>query len=211
MSISFPGDLTIEEVPEGREVTVNQRQFTGPLTVLRSWPLRGVAVTPYGHDSETSMQFAEDAEITCTIISEESTEMSEDTKPVDEVEVEVTDEAVDKTDPDNVEAEVAVDATPEEQPAEAEALTEPTDGKAFMAKFGRVQGALYFAEGLTMDEAKERELDRLLAENTELRTRLTDDGSSLDEATGFSQGDGDLESDLLTEVPGERVIEVTEK
>jgi len=58
-SINFGGDGTvIEEVPPGESVRVNSRDFTGPLTIFREWPLRGIAVCPYGQDANTSTEFA---------------------------------------------------------------------------------------------------------------------------------------------------------
>jgi len=58
-SINFGGDSTIiEEIEEGESVRVNGRDFVGPLTIFRVWPLRGIAVCPYGQDANTSTEFA---------------------------------------------------------------------------------------------------------------------------------------------------------
>jgi len=54
-----PGIL-IEEVGEGVSVEVNGQTFEGPLTVVRKWPLRAIAVCPYGADSNTSTQFSDE-------------------------------------------------------------------------------------------------------------------------------------------------------
>jgi hypothetical protein len=58
-SINFGGDgIKIEEIPENFVTTVNGREFTGPGVVIREFPLRGVAVCPYGADGNTdSMVF----------------------------------------------------------------------------------------------------------------------------------------------------------
>jgi hypothetical protein len=53
-----PGIL-IEELQEGAVATVNGQQVQGPLKIVRKWPLRAVAVTPYGQDSDTRTSFAE--------------------------------------------------------------------------------------------------------------------------------------------------------
>lgn len=53
-----PGIL-IEEVGEGATTECNGQTLTGPVTVVRKWPLRSVAVTPYGQDSDTSTEFSE--------------------------------------------------------------------------------------------------------------------------------------------------------
>lgn len=61
-SITFyalePGDTVVEFVPEGVAVQVNGRQLDGPLTVFRKWPLRGLAVCPYGGDPNTETELA---------------------------------------------------------------------------------------------------------------------------------------------------------
>jgi hypothetical protein len=54
-SINFGGDgIKVEEVPDGESVEVNGAQFSGPGIVIREWPLRGVAVCPYGADMNTN-------------------------------------------------------------------------------------------------------------------------------------------------------------
>ena len=53
-SIFFGGDgIKIEEVQEGECTQVNGYKFEGPGCVIREWPLRGVAVCPYGADQNT--------------------------------------------------------------------------------------------------------------------------------------------------------------
>lgn len=210
MSISFPGDLEIEEISDGDKVTVNQREFTGPLTVIRSWTLRGVAVTPYGHDSQTSLNFANDADVTFTVRNKEF-DMSEDVKQP-EAEAE---QAVETKDTDSAEVVETVEATTEaateEATAEATAeakLSEVSDGKAYMAAFGRVQGALYFADGLSFEDAQAAELKRLQEENAVLKQKqAAEDG---EEAVHFSQS-GEMESEVLHEVPAPRATQVLEQ
>jgi len=53
-SIFFGGNgVKIEEVGEGVDLQVNGRKFSGPGIVIREWPLRGVAICPYGADQNT--------------------------------------------------------------------------------------------------------------------------------------------------------------
>jgi hypothetical protein len=53
-SINFGGDgIKIEEVPEGFVSQVNGFTFEGPGVIVREWPLRGVAICPYGADMHT--------------------------------------------------------------------------------------------------------------------------------------------------------------
>jgi hypothetical protein len=53
-SINFGGDgIKIEDVPDGMVAAVNGYQFEGPGIIVREWPLRGVAICPYGADANT--------------------------------------------------------------------------------------------------------------------------------------------------------------
>jgi len=53
-SINFGGDgIKVEEVPEGFITEVNGAKFEGPGMIIREWPLRGVAICPYGADANT--------------------------------------------------------------------------------------------------------------------------------------------------------------
>jgi hypothetical protein len=53
-SINFGGDgLKVQEIPDGEECMVNGAKFSGPGIVIREWPLRGVAICPYGADMNT--------------------------------------------------------------------------------------------------------------------------------------------------------------
>lgn len=50
--------LQVEEVADGEIVQVNGQDFAGPGAIFRQWGIDGIAVTPYGSDSHTSVQFA---------------------------------------------------------------------------------------------------------------------------------------------------------
>jgi hypothetical protein len=53
-SINFGGDgIKIQELFEGETTEVNGRTFDGPGVIIREWPLRGVAICPYGADANT--------------------------------------------------------------------------------------------------------------------------------------------------------------
>jgi hypothetical protein len=67
-SIFFGGDgIKVQEVAEGQVEQVNGRQFEGPGVIIREWPLRGVAICPYGADSNTeSVALAASETITAT-------------------------------------------------------------------------------------------------------------------------------------------------
>lgn len=66
-SINFGGPgIKVEEVAEGRAAQVNGYQFDGPGIIVREWPLRGVAVCPYGADMNTRSELAQDQSIPVT-------------------------------------------------------------------------------------------------------------------------------------------------
>lgn len=50
--------LIVEHLCEGMATTVNGQQVEGPMTIFRKWQVWGVAVTPYGSDANTGIQFA---------------------------------------------------------------------------------------------------------------------------------------------------------
>jgi hypothetical protein len=53
-SINFGGGgIKIQEVMQGQVAEVNGYQFDGPGVIIREWPLRGVAICPYGADQNT--------------------------------------------------------------------------------------------------------------------------------------------------------------
>lgn len=60
-SINFGGDgIEVEQVPAGKSATVNGYELAGESMVVRKWPLRGVAVTLYGADGNTSTNLLAD-------------------------------------------------------------------------------------------------------------------------------------------------------
>ena len=53
-SIFFGGDgIKVQEIAEGEVSPVNGYDFAGPGVIIREWPLRGVAICPYGADANT--------------------------------------------------------------------------------------------------------------------------------------------------------------
>lgn len=120
-SINFGGDgIKIEEVPEGFVTQVNGYELEGPAVVVREWPLRGVAVCPYGADMNTeSMSFSDGKEYAAKVFTTEPTNPTEETSMSDAA-VEVAAEVVT---PEAVELEQI------EQPVEAEA-TEADEAQA---------------------------------------------------------------------------------
>jgi hypothetical protein len=110
-SINFGGDgLRVEEVPAGQSVAVNGYDFEGPGIVIREWPLRGVAICPYGADMHTESATFADGE-TKTYAAAVIPAPSANTKeaPVSES-VEVKAEAEEPTPFEELKAEKPVEA-----------------------------------------------------------------------------------------------------
>jgi hypothetical protein len=155
-SINFAGDMEIERIPEGQPANVNGREFTGPLTVFRSWTLRGCAITPYGYDPATSTEFAGDPEISISIREPETMAESMITNIPEQTEnlSAETDQAV----IDAPEVSNTTEAEPELQTSNDGSAVEVDEDRAvlggrFMAAFGSEMGAIYFAQGMSWQDA----------------------------------------------------------
>lgn len=216
-SINFAGDMKLEKVEAGETVEVNGQEFEGPMTVVREWQLRGVAITPYGYDSSTSTQFSETSNINVTYINEEADEMKNEelhAEAPEAVEAEETQaEELHAEAPEAVEAEELhaegesseVEASEAEVEVEAEA-PEAVDaelsvapGQAFMDLFGETEGAVYFAKGISLEAAKDAEITRLREENAELKSRVVEVATAGEEApVGFSAAEAKT---ALTSLP----------
>lgn len=158
-SINFGGDgIKIQEVMPGEVTPVNGYQFSGPGIVIREWPLRGVAICPYGQDMNTSAEFSASDQVPITLFNQEKPAMStttptEATKPA--VEVEPTPTPATEAKPATPPA-AAVELAQQKPAIPVEAATTSPEspvveapgksGLEFVAAFGDV-GARWFLEG----------------------------------------------------------------
>lgn len=227
-SINFGGDgIVIEEVADGAEVEVNGYTLAGPATVIRQWPLRGVAVCPYGADMNTSSEFARDHDrkVAVTVLSQEK-DMDDKTAKLAEVEdqtveaedkekavegevktpveaetVEAVDEPAVETDEQSDSTDEAGDAdesTKDDDAEEPKPEVELTDGQRFLKAFGP-QGGVWFAEGKTFEEAQEL---HTAAQSAEVE-RLTLENASLRSAQADARG----EDPVTFQAEGEKVVD----
>lgn len=137
--------LVVTEVPEGVSYPVNGQDFIGPLVVFEQWGIAGIAILPYGADSDTSVQFKAGGDVDVTVKPFPSSErggvsplakeptMTEPAKPGD---------AVPATSPA---------AAPAALPAEAANFSR-ADALKFKTDFG-AQGFEWYLEGKTYEEA----------------------------------------------------------
>jgi len=190
-SVYFAGDgLEIEQLSENEEAEVNGYTLKGPATIFRKWPLRGVAICPYGIDARTPVKFAGDEQINVTILTKGKS-MS------DHFDKAMAMAAAEGDDDPNVQPVEQPNDNPEDKPADEPAerpATEPAnkpaeqptaqaarnaDGQKFLNAFGD-QGGVWFAQGKTFEEAQQlyladigEENKRLKAENEKLRGHVT--------------------------------------
>ena len=64
-----------ERLSDRETATVNGVTVRGPVTIIRKWTLRGVAICPYGYDPKTSTRFSDgEGDVEVTMFSKESEE-----------------------------------------------------------------------------------------------------------------------------------------
>jgi hypothetical protein len=194
-SINFGGDgIKLEEVRDGQSVQVNGYQFSGPGVVIREWPLRGIAICPYGADANTSTEFAAQTqflvEITEAEMPEEQEQLTaahlENNQEAQQQEAEA--QAVDAAQPADLDtvAEVVADEAATVEAAATE-LTGRSEGQRFLEAFGD-QGGVWFAQGKTFSEATDLYVAALKSENESLKQRLSARrGEGESEPVEFSQ------------------------
>jgi len=133
-SINFGGDgIKVQEIAEGEVAEVNGARFDGPGIVIREWPLRGVAICPYGADGNTESAVLSDKKrtFTASVFKAEPQATTEEPamdKPVD-VEAQAEAPKADETTlTQTVEAPPTESATPEaELAAPAVDVVEPVE------------------------------------------------------------------------------------
>jgi hypothetical protein len=214
-SINFGGDgIKIEEVEDPEEtVEVNGRTFHGPITIIREWPLRGIAVCPYGADANTSTVFSgSDNTIEVKIMArkkktdlpESETVLTETTTPeTDEQTESVDSESANDTpeeDGDTPPVETGEDVAPAAETSDGDADIDPRTGKPmqhseaktgqdFLDRFGD-SGGVWFAKGNTWEEAgalfEQQQADTIAALESKLSIR---GGDGEPDPVPFSKGE----------------------
>lgn len=213
-SINFGGDgLKIQNVAEGEVTNVNGFEFSGPGVVVREWPLRGVAVCPYGADANTSTEFNSQHTVNVEFVD----------MPKDKQEPEALgqpDAVESQPDPDKpAEAVEPVETPVEEVQPEPEPEIEPTDAAAveagemsqpksdglrFLDEFG-TQGAVWFAEGRSFEEAAKLYRDMLRDENAVLKQKLAAASiAGVEEPVSFSEAKPKKSSKPFLRIAGKR-------
>jgi len=200
-SINFGGDgIKIEDVGDGMVAQVNGYQFEGPGIIVREWPLRGVAICPYGADAntESSALAGNNAKTyTASVVTEPQHKESDmkAEKPVEvaaqvetpeavKSEVKLTEEATpvedtsaEAADPVAVEAE-APEGDPKTEEAQAAAPeAKPLSREEFTKiadEFGADVACATVRDGGDYSTALRLAYDASKAENETLRTRVAE-------------------------------------
>ena len=79
----FFDEVQLEYIPEGYMTVVNGDQLAGPLTVFRKWLLRACSVVPYGYDSRSVSEVADEKQSKLQWANPMSATVPVDVKPVD--------------------------------------------------------------------------------------------------------------------------------
>ncbi|HZZ28477.1 MAG TPA: hypothetical protein VFE46_10790 [Pirellulales bacterium] len=184
----FFDEPVLEQVGEGGTAKANGRDYPGPVTIIRTCRLRGIAICPYGRDggAETAMGFKEGDEVVATILTEEmkgtNMEASSEAKSA-EASAEAKTEA--PKEPEMKQAEVAktveaktdevaktVESKVEEVPdAAATSVETKKTGPEFVAAFGD-KGGVWFALGKTFEEAQTLCIGELRTECGQLSAKV---------------------------------------
>jgi hypothetical protein len=207
-SINFGGDgIKVEEVFAGQTVEVNGAQFVGPGVIVREFPLRGVAICPYGADANTSSNaLSESKTYTAAVVTPAPEAPTKETVMSNDAPVEVAAQAETPAAAEPVKNETnlesapveapAVEATPE-VPAQAVEAAQPegsgeTEVKPelpaelsraeflkIVDEFGAEVAAQTVRDGGGYHAAQARAYAALKAKNAELEARLSQECASV--------------------------------
>ena len=180
-----PEEILFEELREDQTATVNGQSVQGPLTIVRKWKLGGVAVCPYGADSDTATYLQSNNNkdtVEVKIMSNETLEAEAVATEQDAQAVEATNEqdetqqAVEAVEEKTVEAEAGEDE--QTKPCEECRLTH-ADFAQYTKLYGFENGAKYFEQGLDAEQARaeyvlsiEADLESVKKENDDLRAQI---------------------------------------
>jgi len=130
-SINFGGDgIKVQEIDEGQVAEVNGYTFEGPGVIVREWPLRGVAICPYGADANTdsrALSGNQNQVFSASVVSEPTTANEEDSSMSQSVDnaAEVEAPEVEATQGDAVEA--VTDETSQDEASVSDAVESTGD------------------------------------------------------------------------------------
>lgn len=181
-SISYR-DFDIDYIMPGESVTVNNQEYVASddgLAVIRNWNLFACAVCKQGYDGNTKT----DIELSYTI-NKGDKQMDTQSEVVDaDVKDEVVEtqavesETVEAETKDEPVTEVVADTPTVEVTEQAEQATEElklsvNDVKNYQMEFGNELALEYIAQGLSIQDAKNKHYELLKKENAELKAKTS--------------------------------------
>lgn len=205
-SINFGGNgISVEYVRETDTTQVNGNEVEGPATVFREWPLRGVAICPYGADEYTRAEFDDENrqvtvhEMSTATFNEEEEQMADEVNDTPETEdSELSDETEqEELTQDEPEEELNEDELENEEPVEESdsdtELEQERDLDEFMNKFGDAKGARFYRDELSYVEALEKDHSELQDKVEELEQRIeqAELGADEEDAPDFDDSESD--------------------
>lgn len=122
-SINFGGEgIQVQELSPGEVAPVNGFMFEGPGIIIRKWPLRGVAICPYGADMNTSSNVLSDNNKTFSAAVVSAPKPIAEETSMSEVTVDAVAEVETKAAPIEKPVETPVEVAPVEEAATVEAV-----------------------------------------------------------------------------------------
>jgi hypothetical protein len=180
-SINFGGDgIKFEEIAEGQTCEVNGARFEGPGVVIREWPLRGVAICPYGADMNTESRSlsASDKTYSAAVFAAPGTTKKETDMSQATVDI------VAQAEKPKAEVTSLTDKPVEVKPVEAAPVvpaveTKPTEGKPAEA----AAPVVLAADTAMKPESRDEELKRIATEfGPEILAKIVSEGGNYDAA-----------------------------
>lgn len=173
------GDLQLEYVPDGYLTTVGGQELSGPLTVLRKWPLNAVALCTHGYDAHTSAQLAAgSAERTVTLSLPKELAMLTATAGKSPATPPAADAAAsagkDQLSADKPTQAAATEAPKVEPNATAQLSCTPEQLKAWTEEFGAEQALQILSGAKSVEQARKDQLTALTQQNTQLASKVTE-------------------------------------
>jgi hypothetical protein len=149
----------IDYLDSGFTATVNGREVEGPCYIATQWRLRGVAVCPWGVDPNTSTQFSgrAAAQRPITIHPHQGVPMSTaNPNPTPGPTPAPGSAPAPQSKPEAFSADAGAQTVP--APVTPSGDGRQADGAKFMQTFGEQRGALYFAKGMSFEQATQEHL-----------------------------------------------------
>lgn len=207
-SINFAAPVEYEKVRDGETASVNGSEFSGPGIIIRKWSLRGVAVCPYGCDSNTEsvVNFANSKKFSGKIINSKNEvdimpeiQKNEEEKMSEETKVEET-KVVESPETKHEELSEKQEAAPE---AKAEEKAEPkavegekkefsiskSELEKMSAEFGAEIAMKAALSGGGYAEAQSMAFAALKSENEALKKHVSDSAKGGPSPVNFSEGE----------------------